>query len=74
MHVLTHFASLLLAEYLIIIGSACLRFSWWIAVFFNLRIVSSSPAELSTPLGAFMELQSHANLLCLVNLALSFFL
>ncbi len=30
---------------------------------------SKSPAEVSTPIGAVLELRSHANLLCLVNLA-----
>ncbi len=40
-------------------------------MFFNVRIVSKSPAELSPPIGAFMELRYNANLPCLVNLALS---
>ncbi len=43
---------------------------WDIAsVFFNVHIVSKSPAELSPPICAFMEMRSNANLPCLVNLA-----
>ncbi len=38
-------------------------------MFFNSHIVIRSAAELSTPIGAFMGLRSHANLPCLVNLA-----
>lgn len=38
-------------------------------VFFNM--CSRSATNISTPIGAFMGLQSLANLLCLVNLALS---
>ncbi len=41
------------------------------SVFFNVHIVSKSPAEFSPPIGAFMELLSNANLPCLVNLALN---
>ncbi len=40
-----------------------------VSVFFNLRIVSKSPAEISMPIGAVLELRSHANLPRLVNLA-----
>ncbi len=40
-----------------------------IKLFFNVRIVSKSPAELSPPIGAFMELYSNANLPCLLYLA-----
>ncbi len=44
---------------------------WDVAsVFFNLRIVSKSPAEISMHIGAVLELHSHANLPCLVKLAL----
>ncbi len=38
-----------------------------VSVFFNLHVVIISPAAFSTPIGAFIGLQS--NLLCLVNLA-----
>ncbi len=38
-------------------------------VFFNFRIVSKSPAEISTPIGTVLELRSRANLPCLVKLA-----
>lgn len=38
-------------------------------MFFNVRIVSRSPAEISTPICALMGLWSHANLTCLLNLA-----
>ncbi len=31
-------------------------------LFFNVRIVSKSPAEISPPIGAFMELRSNTNL------------
>ncbi len=40
------------------------------SVFFILCVVSKSAAELPTPICAVMGLRSHANLLCLVNLAL----
>ncbi len=40
-------------------------------LFFNLRVVSKSPAEISTPIGAVLELQSRTNLPCLVKLALN---
>ncbi len=40
------------------------------SVFFNMRIVSKTPAEFFSRIGAFMELRSNANLPCLVNLAL----
>ncbi len=43
------------------------------SVFFNVHIVSKSPAECSPPIGAFMELCSNANLPCMVNLALDIF-
>ncbi len=33
-----------------------------IKLFFNVRIVSKSPAELSPPIGAFMELYYHLKL------------
>ncbi len=36
-------------------------------MFFNVRIVTKSPAELSPPIGAFMELRSNANLPRLVK-------
>ncbi len=42
-------------------------------MFFNLLIVSKSLAEISTLIGAVLELRSNANLPCLVNLALSLF-
>lgn len=38
-------------------------------VFFSLHIMSKSPIEFS--IETFIRLRSHANLLCLVNLALS---
>ncbi len=41
----------------------------WLCLFFNVHIVSKSPTEFSTPIGAFMELRSNANLPCFVNLA-----
>ncbi len=41
------------------------------SVFFNLRIVSKSPAEFSPPIGVVLELRSRANLPCLVKLSLS---
>lgn len=41
------------------------------SVFFNLFIVSKSPAEFSTPFGTFMGMRSHTNLHCLVNLAIT---
>lgn len=40
-------------------------------MFFNLRVVSRSRAELSAPVDAVLKLRSIAGLLCLVNLALS---
>ncbi len=40
-------------------------------VFFNVRIVRKSPAEISPPVCAFMELFSKANLPCLVHLYLN---
>ncbi len=40
------------------------------SVFFNLCVVSTSPAEISMPIGAILELRSRANLPCLVKLAL----
>ncbi len=43
------------------------------SVFFNVHIVSKSPAECSPPIGAFMELCSNVNLPRLVNLALDIF-
>jgi len=42
------------------------------SVFFNVRIVSKSPAEFSPSISDFMELRSIANLPCLVNLTPSF--
>ncbi len=42
------------------------------SVFFNLCIVIKSPAEMSLPIGAVLELRSSANLPCLVKLALHF--
>ncbi len=58
-----------------------LRFSWsialvimemiWVRLFFNLHIICKSPTEFCTPICAFMELRSNANLACLVNLGLS---
>ncbi len=39
-------------------------------VFFKLHVVSKSPAEICTPIGAVLELRSRSNLPCLVNLAL----
>ncbi len=39
------------------------------SVFFNLRVVSKSPTEISTPIGAVLELCSRANLPCFVKLA-----
>ncbi len=39
-------------------------------MFFNFHIVSKSPAEISTPISAVLELSSRANLPCLVKLAL----
>ncbi len=38
-------------------------------VFFYLRVVTKSPAEMSMSIGAVLELHSHANLPCLVKLA-----
>ncbi len=38
---------------------------------FALHLVIKSPAEISTPIGAFLDLRSHGNLPCLVKLALS---
>ncbi len=38
-------------------------------MFFNLHVIIISPAAFSTPIGAFIGLQSNANLPCLVNLA-----
>ncbi len=38
-------------------------------MFFHLRIVRKSPAEISMPVGAVLELHSRADLTCLVNLA-----
>ncbi len=43
----------------------------WLRLFFNVHIVSKSPAEISPPIGAFMELRSNSNLPSLVNLALN---
>ncbi len=43
-------------------------------LFFNMRIVSKSPAEISMPISTLLELHSCANLACLVNLALCLFL
>ncbi len=40
-------------------------------MFFNLHIVSKSPAEISIPIGTVLELRSRANLSCLVKLALT---
>ncbi len=46
---------------------------WWIckldvaSIFFHFCVVSKSPAEISTPIGAVLELLSHANLPCLVK-------
>jgi len=40
------------------------------SVSFNVHILSKSPAELFTPICVFVGLRSHANLPCLVNLAL----
>ncbi len=42
------------------------------SVFFNVCIVSKSPAEFSPPIGGFMELRSNVNLPHLVNLALNY--
>ncbi len=39
---------------------------WLRLVFFNVRIVSKSPAEFSPPIGAFMQLRSNTSLPCLV--------
>ncbi len=36
---------------------------------FYLRIVSKLPVEMSTPIGTVLELRSHVNLPCLVNMA-----
>ncbi len=41
------------------------------SVFFNLRVVSKSPAEISTAIGAVLELRSCINLPWLVKLALN---
>ncbi len=42
---------------------------WHVAsVFFNLHIVSKSPAEIYPPIGAVLELRSRTNLPCLVKL------
>ncbi len=41
-----------------------------VSVFFNLRIVSKSPPEMSTPIGAVQELHSRANLPGLEKLAI----
>ncbi len=35
----------------------------WLRLFFNVRIVSKSPAEFSPPIGAFMELRSSLMLI-----------
>ncbi len=44
----------------------------WLRLFFNVRMASKPPAEFFPPIiGAFMELRSNANFLCLVNLALN---
>ncbi len=65
----------LFATTLICAALGILRWSickWDVAsVFFNLHVVSKSPAEISTPIGALLELCSRANLPCLVKLALS---
>ncbi len=42
-----------------------------VSVFFNVHLISRSPAEFSPPIGTFMELRSNARLPCLVNLALN---
>ncbi len=42
------------------------------SVFFNVCVVSISPAEFSPSICAFLELCSNANLPCLVNLAICF--
>ncbi len=47
-----------------------LIFKWDVAsVFFNLHVVSKSPAEISTPISSVLELWSCANLHCLENMA-----
>ncbi len=67
----------LFATTLICAALGILRWSickWDVAsVFFNLRFVSKSPAEISIPIGALLELRSRANLPCLVKLALKVF-
>lgn len=40
-------------------------------MFFILHVISKSPAEISMPIGAVLELRSRANLPCLVKLALN---
>ncbi len=55
-------------------GSLCLGhygYDLAVSVFFHLHIVSRSTAELSILIDVFMGLGSHANLPCLVNLALN---
>ncbi len=46
------------------------RLNEMLHVFFHLRIVSKSPAEISPPICAVLELCSRANLPCLLKLAL----
>ncbi len=63
------YANLRCAWYIALVDSLC---KWDVVfVFFNLCVVSKSPAEISTPIGAVLELHSRANLPCLVNLALN---
>ncbi len=63
------FATVLICAALVILRwSIC---KWDVAsVFFNLRVVSKSPAEIYTPIGAVLELRSRNNLPRLVKLAL----
>ena len=42
-----------------------------VSVFFNVHIVSKSPAEISPPIADILELRARANFHCLVNQALS---
>ncbi len=49
----------------------CMRIAWDISPSPNVSIVSTSPAEFSPPISAFMELRINANLPCLVSLALN---
>ncbi len=56
------------------LGILCWSICKWdvTSVFFNLRVVSKSLAEICTPVWAVLELRFRTNLPCLVKLALIF--